>query len=234
MRGEVKGGCEPSDFDNTPRMRILREKTESTKPVQFPPENGDRFQSAEFLDRCENVPELKFAQLIEGIVYLPSLVRADHALAHGLLVGWVSAYNLKHPRLKYLPSCTVILDNDNAPIADVVLCSPLKEGGHVWMNKKGYLCGKPELVCEVASSSASVDMNAKFNAYRRNGVQEYLVWLVREERVAWFKLGMNGYESIQETGGKLRSAVFPGLILDVKALLKGDKKKLVAALKPKR
>jgi Uma2 family endonuclease len=198
-------------------------------------ENGDRLTAHEFLRRYEAMPEAKKAQLIEGIVYMASPVRADtHGEPDGLIQGWLFTYALEHAKLKLFTNTTLLLDDDNTPQPDAVLCMAPMANGHVWMNKKGYLCGKPELVCEVASSSASVDMNAKFNAYRRNGVQEYLVWLVREQRVAWFKLGMNGYELIRETGGKIKSTVFPGLILDVKALLKGDKKKLVAALKAKR
>lgn len=198
-------------------------------------ENGDRLGVAEFLRRYEKLPGLRKAQLIEGVVHMPSPVRTDvHAEPDGLLHLWLGVYALEHENLKLLPNATLLLDPDNAPQPDVILCSAPVKGGRVWLNDQGYLCGKPELVCEVAASSVSVDMHDKMRAYRRNGIQEYLVWLTQEQRVRWFKLTDDGYEELKETGGKIRSEVFKGLILDVKALLRLDRKKVVAALKTKR
>ena len=96
---------------------------------------------------------------------------------------------------------------------------------------KGYLCGTPELVCEIAASSASVDLHDKFRAYRRNGIQEYLVWLTLEKRVRWFQLTEQEYVEQKERGGRLTSKIFPGLVLDVRVLLKFDKAKVIAALR---
>ena len=198
-------------------------------------ESGDRLTSLEFMRRYESMPEVKKAQLIEGVVYMSSPVRSDvHAIPDGLLHGWLFTYSLAHDGLKLLPNATLLLDLDNAPQPDAMLCWIGKKGDQVWLNDKGYLCGKPQLVCEVAASTAAIDMHDKLRAYRRNGIQEYLVWLVQEQKVVWYKLTDNGYEPLKETGGKLRSEVFPGLVLDVKALLKGDKRKLIAALKSKR
>ena len=46
----------------------------------------------------------------------------------------------------------------------------------------------PEFVCEIAASSASVDLHQKLRAYRRNGIGEYIVWLTLEQKVRWFDL----------------------------------------------
>ncbi len=195
-------------------------------------ENGDWLTSVEFLRRYEAEPELKKAQLIEGIVHMPTPVRArSHAEPHGLILSWLGTYSLNHSRLEMLPNATLLLDADNAPQPDAILCTAPRPGGKVWLNDKGYLCGAPELVCEIAASSASVDLHDKFRAYRRNGIGEYLVWLTLEKRVRWFHLTDQEYVEQKEHAGRLSSKLFPGLVLDVKALLKFDKTKVIAALR---
>jgi len=217
--------------------RQRRQADVSRAKVSRPPllENGDRLTALEFLRRYEAMPGLKKAQLIEGIVYMPSPVRAkQHAEPDGLIQGWLFTYALEHPELRCYPNATLLLAPDNAPQLDAILCSTPRRGGHVWLNDDGYLCGKPELVCEIAASSASVDLHEKLRAYQRNGIQEYLVWLTTEQRVCWFRLVEQEYQEMKETGGKLHSAVFPGLVLDVKALLKLDSPRVIAALKSRR
>ncbi|HEX2748614.1 MAG TPA: Uma2 family endonuclease [Verrucomicrobiales bacterium] len=195
-------------------------------------ENGDRLTATEFLRRYEAAADLKKAQLIEGIVHMPSPVRANaHSEPDGLLHGWLFSYALEHPDLKFYPNATLVLDPDNAPQPDAALCSAPHPGGKVWLNEKGYLCGAPELVCEIAASSVSVDLHDKFRAYRRNGIAEYLVWLTEEERVCWFELADQEYVEKEPKAGKLASSIFPGLVLDVKALLKMDRAKLIGTLR---
>ena len=49
-----------------------------------PLENGDRLTRDEFERRYEAMPHLKKAELIEGVVYVPSPVRYHrHTVAHG-------------------------------------------------------------------------------------------------------------------------------------------------------
>lgn len=196
-------------------------------------ENGDRMTSAEFLRRYEAATDLKNAQLIEGIVHMPSPVRADvHAEPDGLIQLWLGTYALDHPELKVYPNATLLLDADNTPQPDAILCTAPRRGGKVWLNERGYLCGTPELVCEIAASSASIDLHDKFRAYRRNGIGEYLVWLTMEKRVRWFRLIEQDYVEQKEQAGRLTSSLFPGLVLDVRALLKFDKARVIAALRP--
>jgi hypothetical protein len=55
-----------------------------------PLENGDRLTRDEFERRYEAMPHLKKAELIEGVVYVPSPVRyRHHGAAHALLIGWL-------------------------------------------------------------------------------------------------------------------------------------------------
>ena len=194
-------------------------------------ENGDHLGVSEFLRRYEAMPGLRKAQLIEGKVHMPSPVSAAHAIPDGHLQGWLYCYALSREGLECLPNATLILDADNTVQPDAILCSLPRKGSRVWLNDKNYLCGAPELVCEIAASSASVDLHEKFRVYRRNGVQEYLVWLTLEKQVRWFQLIDQEYVEMKEHAGKLSSMVFPGLILDVKALIKMDRKRVIAALK---
>ena len=164
---------------------------------------------------------------------MPSPVRADlHGRPDNFIQGWLGLYAISQTGLKAYTNATLLLDAENAPQPDAILCSAPKKGGHVWLNEKGYLCGTPELVCEVAASSSSIDLHAKKRAYCRNGIPEYLVWLTLEKRVLWFVLEDSEYITLSpDSKGHLRSRVFPGLVLDSKALLKMDGAKVLAALK---
>ena len=135
-----------------------------------------------------------------------------------------------HPELAVYPNVTLLLDAENAVQPDSILCTAPRAGSHVYLNAKGYLCGSPELVCEITASTASVDIHEKLRAYRRNGIQEYLVWLTEEKKVLWFQLVDQAYVPKMPKAGKLSSTIFPGLVLDVKALLKMDRAKLVQGL----
>ncbi len=75
---------------------------------------------------------------------------------------------------------------------------------------------------EVAASSASVDLNAKLNAYRRNGVKEYLVWQIYENQIRWFQLQDSEYVELEPEDGVIKSRVFPGLWLAIASLQQGD------------
>ncbi len=60
-------------------------------------------------------------------------------------------------------------------------------------------------------------------AHRRNGVQEYVVWQIEDARVDWFVLEEGAYLSLSpDADGRVHSRTFPGLVLDVEALLEGD------------
>ena len=199
-------------------------------PPQPGLENGDRLGVAEFMRRYQARPGLRKAQLVEGTVHMPSPVNATHhAKPDGIIQLWLGTYSLNHPELEVFPNATLLLDGDNAVQPDAILCRPTA-GGRVWLDAEGYLHGAPELICEICSSTASIDLHAKFQAYRRNGVSEYLVWLVHEKRVLWHELVDGGFVAKKEKAGKLTSTIFPGLTLDVKALLKLDKAKVIKGL----
>jgi len=200
--------------------------------AQFTPplENGDLLTQPEFLRRYEAMPGLKKAELIEGIVHMPSPVSYYHAKPDGIINSWLGAYAARHG-LEALPNVTLLLDADNAPQPDAVLCTPPQDGGRVWLNGAGYLCGSPELVVEIAASTVSIDLRDKMRAYRRNGVAEYLVWRVQDQALDWFVLEDGQYvPMVAGDATLLESRVFPGLRLNVTAALAGDRSAVLAAL----
>ncbi|GMU24607.1 MAG: hypothetical protein AMXMBFR13_46810 [Phycisphaerae bacterium] len=197
-----------------------------------PLHNGDRLTRAEFERRYQAMPHVNKAELIEGIVYMPSPVRLTrHAQPHATLIGWLAYYVSKTPGLVLADNGTNRLDEDNEPQPDVMLLIPPTAGGAARIDRDDYVTGPPELVGEVAASSVSIDLHAKLNAYRRNGVREYLVWRTEDGAIDWFILRQGQYVPIPVgADGLIRSETFPGLWLDPAALLQGDLQRLFAAL----
>ena len=197
----------------------------------LPLENGEFMHSREFLRRYEQMPQVKKAELIEGVVYMGSPVSVRHAKPDGIMQGWLFTYASRHPETEALPNTTVILDPENTVQPDALLRRLPEHGGLTRVNEAGYLVGPPELVVEVAASSASIDLRDKRRAYCRNGVPEYLVWLVAEARLEWFCLEEDEYRpQLPDAQGLLHSRGFPGLCLPVAPLLACDTAKVLEAL----
>ncbi len=189
--------------------------------MPIPPlESGDRLTRAEFERRYEATPAKFKAELIEGVVYVASPVRVFHGTPHAALVGWLAAYWAATPGVSAADNTTIRLDLDNEPQPDALL--RIEVGGTSTVSEDGYVEGAPELVAEIATSSASIDLGAKQNAYRRNRIQEYLVWQTFENRFSWFRLQAEAFVLVApDADGIIRSTVFPGLWLNVPALLEG-------------
>lgn len=193
-------------------------------------EGGDRLTRAEFERRYAAMPRLKKAELIEGIVFMPSPVGRLHAAAHAEVITWLGAYRAATPGVELADNATVRMDLDNEPQPDALLRILPAAGGQSGDSKDDYVSGAPEFVAEVASSSASYDLHEKKRAYRRNGVREYLVWLIQETRVEWWELNEGEYVSLRAEHGVLKSRVFPGLWLDAEALVGGQPARVLAQL----
>jgi Uma2 family endonuclease len=189
-----------------------------------PLEPGDRLTRDEFERRYDSMPHIKKAELIEGIVYMPSPVRwTKHSGPHLDIVTWVGFYRANTFGVEGGDNASVRLDLENEPQPDAVLIVAPSCGGNVRISSDDYVVGAPELVVEVAASSVSIDLNAKFRVYRRSEVQEYIVWRVLDRTIDWFVLRNGDYERLlSSAGGVYESEVFPGLWLDPAAMLRGD------------
>lgn len=215
-------------------MVVERSLTEQQQANQssFPPlESGDRLSRHEFERRYAAMPKLKKAELIEGVVYLASPLRFEsHAEPHGNLVGWLWTYQIATPGVRLGIEPTVRLDQDNEPQPDGVLLVDERLGGQSRL-KDDYIEGAPELVAEIAASSAAYDLHDKKKVYRRNGIQEYIVWQIFENKLDWFRLSEGEYVELEpDATGTVRSQVLPGLWLAVPALLAGDMARVLVVL----
>jgi Uma2 family endonuclease len=197
-----------------------------------PLESGDRLTSPEFERRYLASPHIHKAELIEGVVYVASPVRATrHGRPHGIIMAWLGVYWAATPGVDLQDNATVRLDADNEPQPDALLRIEPEVGGNSYISEDDYIEGAPELIVEVAASSASYDLNDKLNAYRRNGVREYIVWQIYENQVDWFLLQEGRYVPLTaDERGIIRSQVFPGLWLSVNGLLQRNRTEILAVL----
>ncbi len=201
-------------------------------PKTPPLENGDRLSRSEFERRYDASANVKKAELIEGIVHVPSPARArSHAQPNGVVNAWLSIYSAHTPHTSALDNATVRLDLDNEPQPDALLRIDAAAGGQSRLSADDYVEGAPELAVEIAASSASYDLHAKLNVYRRNGVSEYVVWRVLDGAVDWFILEDDEYRPVApDSTGVVEGARFPGLRLVVGALLAGEVAAVLAEL----
>lgn len=202
-----------------------------TAPEPPPLEGGDRLTRREFERRYKAMPGLKKAELIEGVVYMPSPVRATHGQPHGQIMTWLGLYCVSTPGIALYDNTTVRLDADNEPQPDALLRIEPECGGRSRISDDDYIEGPPELIIEIAASSASYDLHDKLNAYRRNEIQEYMVWRIYDRLIDWWELREGAYVPIApDQEGVIRSEVFPGLWLATPSLLEGKMTDVLAIL----
>lgn len=153
----------------------------STKTIP-PLKNGDRLTRDEFERRYATMPDGVKAELIEGIVYMaaPAVRAKHHGNPHALVLTWLGVYHAATHGTYIADNTTVRLDLNNEPQLDILLCLDAVIGGQSHISEDDYIEGAPELVVEIAASSASYDLHTKLDMYRRNGVREYLVWQMYE------------------------------------------------------
>ncbi len=202
-------------------------------PAPLPPlQSGDRLTRAEFARRYALHPEITKAELIDGVVYVASPVRhRQHGKVHLLLVTWLGVYSAATPGVDGSDNATVRLDFENEHQPDALLRLEPHHGGRSRVSGDDYIEGPPDLIVEVAASSAAYDLHDKKRVYARSGVREYLVAQAYEQRVDWWELREGVFTPLpQEADGTLRSRVFPGLWLAPAALWAGDAAALLATL----
>ncbi|MFN3979404.1 MAG: Uma2 family endonuclease [Caldilinea sp.] len=195
-------------------------------------ENGDHLTRAEFERRYAAMPDMKKAELVEGMVIMPSPTRHQHhAVPHNAVATWLGVYSAAAPGTEVSNNVSLRIDQDNELQPDVLLRIVEAAGGSSHVADDDYLEGAPELIAEIAASSASYDYHVKRHVYRRNGVREYLIWRVDDGVIDWFSLEESEYVALPaDDAGVIRSKVFPGLWLATKALLAGDLATVLATL----
>jgi hypothetical protein len=190
-----------------------------------PLENGDHLSREEFERRWDNMPDLKRAELLNGMVFMPPPVSAEsHGAPHTRLMFWLGVFWAATPEVMVVDNSTLRFPKDDEAQPDAMLFVLPEHDGRARLDAKGYVHGAPELIAEVAASSANYDLNFKRDVYCRNGIAEYVVWSVYEETITWLVLGEDGdyRPKSPDVDGIYRSRQFPGLWLDPKSLVGGD------------
>jgi len=184
---------------------------------------------AEFLSRWEYLPDLKNAELIDGVVYVPSPVSLDHGSRDAQIIWWLSQYAVATPGCKSGNNSTWLM-LDSAPQPDSYLRILPSCGGQSRDEGK-FSAGGPELAVEICLTSTEVDFGPKLTLYQQAAVREYITIQLFGKRIVWRVLQNGVYLSQSALAdGILRSHVFPGLWLDVAAFWQDDGAKMSEAL----
>jgi Uma2 family endonuclease len=197
----------------------------STETLTIPPlAAGQRLTRSEFERRWDALPDLRRAELIDGVVYMAAAVRYEpHGFPHLAISNWISNYLVSTPGVGGALDTSVRLEGDNVPQPDIQLFIRPDCGGQVELSADGYIVGGPDLVVEIAASSEVMDLGPKMRVYFAAGVREYIVWRTAAESIEWYVRASDRFELLPvDVAGWLHSIAFPGLILDPAALLRSD------------
>lgn len=230
--------------------RVTKKPTQAKsngKPEAIPPlRDGDRMGADEFLRRYAADPVVYSAELLQGVVHItrwreiqngkemivPPISADGHSEPHAALITWLGTYSALTDGVRSLSPITTILPSQTTGLEpDAVLRILPDFGGCSTIGTDKFLHGAPELLAEISFTSGARDFGKKFDAYQADGVPEYLVWRTAEKEIHWFALKRKKYVALTpHTDGTLRSEQFPGLWLDVPALLAGDMAKVLTTL----
>lgn len=194
-----------------------------------PLRDGQRLTRDEFLRRWEAMPELKRAELLGEVVYMPSPLGLPHGEMDNTIAGWLCLYKAATPGCRAAANAPWFMQLD-VPQPDGALFLIPEYGGKS-VPAGQYQEGPPEFVAEVSLSSKGRDLGPKFQLYQKTGVKEYLTILVEEAEARWHRLVAGKYRALKPgADGVLRSVVFPGLWLNALALFAGDVAGVLATL----
>ncbi|MGC1274321.1 MAG: Uma2 family endonuclease [Planctomycetaceae bacterium] len=212
-------------------MAIDLTRKRSRPDPAIPPElyDGARMDRKTFHRLYERTPADFKAELIGGVVHMAAAMRVPHAEHAGLLRTWLTIYRFATPGVREAGEATVLLGDGSEPQPDGLLWI---EGGKADVDGRGYLAGAPEFVAEVADATTAIDLGSKRSDYERHGVLEYLVLELRKRRAVWFVRDERGgyVETAADLEGLLKSHVFPGMWLDVKAFFRLDGNRVLDVL----
>jgi len=186
--------------------------------------NGDNLTVDEFERRYHAMRDVKKAELIKGVVYMPSPVSRNHAGPHAEQMTWLGVYKAMTVGIEVGDNGTLKLPlGVNQPQPDGYLRILPAYGGQSHDTFDGYVGGSPEFIAETALTSASFDLHDKLDTYQQNGVREYVVWRVWDSAIDWFVLRGALFDPLpMDQHGIYRSEIFPGLWLDAAAMIRRD------------
>ena len=144
--------------------------SEGTKVADSPRTlvEGQRLDQPTFHALYEAMPPGTRAELIDGVVYLPSPVGLAHGVAQVPVIVWLAYYAEKTPGVQVMDNATTILGWKSEPQPDGLLRILPECGGRTW-NQGGFVHGAPEFVVEVAKATRYVDLGPKLADYQQAG-----------------------------------------------------------------
>ena len=224
----------PQGIDHMTPSALNSPISRSGAAERVPPlHTGDRLTRAEFERRYAATPQNIKAELVKGVVYVmgPPVSDEGHSNPHGRFVTWLGTYEAFTPGTHLGDNGTIRLDGENEYQPDSFLMILPTHGGQCRASQDDFIEGAPELIAEVAASSASYDLHDKFEAYEQCGVQEYIVWRTWDRVIEWFALQGGKFVALSpDENGIIKSRVFPGLWLDTHALLSGQPARVLTVL----
>jgi Uma2 family endonuclease len=191
--------------------------------------DGETLTRDEFMRRWEAMPQLKRAELLGGVVYLPSPLSIPHGEILAAITGWLCVYRASTTGCRAAANATWFMRQDVPQPDGAMWLAP--ECGGKSVPAGLYQEGPPEFVAEVSLSSKERDLGPKFQLYQDAGVKEYLTVLIHDQEVRWHRLVPRKYRLMPPgDDGVLRSVVFPGLWLNPAALFADDAAGVLATL----
>jgi len=191
---------------------------------------GQRLDQPTFHAHYEKMPPGTRAELINGVVLMPSPVGPPHGRASLSTAMWLGTFQGKTPGVEALVDTSTALGLKSEPQPDVLLRILAECGGRTQADRR-FIHGVPELLVEIAHATRYTDLGPKFEDYERVGVLEYIVRAIEPDEVYWFVLRRGRFVDLPPGPDRIyRSEVFPGLWLDPDALLAGDIPKLQAVV----
>jgi Uma2 family endonuclease len=137
--------------------------------------SGDRLSREEFHRIYQRTPEGFKAELIGGIVYVASPLKIPHGTSHPYLTAAFFLYAGKTPGVEVGDNTTILLGEEGEPQPDLYLRILPEYGGQSKTTiddqngEDEFVDGAPELIAEIAHSSAAIDLHSKREDYRRYG-----------------------------------------------------------------
>ncbi len=141
----------------------------TARPKTLPPlEAGQRLDRATFHERYEAMPSDIRAELVGGIVCMPSPLFDDHGGTDENVSLWLGHYRRFTPGLRGSANATTLLGRSGEVQPDHQLRIRPELGGQARV-EYGYVTGPPELIVEVARSSKPFDLGPKVGSTSRPG-----------------------------------------------------------------
>lgn len=204
---------------------------ERPAPQTLPPlVSGERLSRAVFHERYSAMPSHVRAELVGGIVYMPSPLGLEHGDFESDFSYLLGRYKRYTPGVRVSHNATVQFEDYGEPQPDLLVRIEEGRGGRA-REVGGYLVGGPELIVEFSKSSLRHDLGPKKADYERAGVAEYLVVDLDAGRFHWFDLRSARFEPLEVSAeGLYRAEILPGFWIDPRAFFDEDSAALDAVL----